>query len=54
MTVHKAYDIVGSLPLELLLEVVEYLEPADIVRSQKVGNSLFSMFNGHLEHCCID
>lgn len=32
----SAYDIVSSLPLELLLEIVEYLEPADIVRSRRV------------------
>ena len=30
------YDIVGSLPLELVLTIAEYLEPADIVRYQKV------------------
>lgn len=32
----KYYDIVGSLPLELLLKIAEDLEPADIVRSQRV------------------
>lgn len=30
------YDIVGSLPLELLIYVVEHLDPRDIVRSQRV------------------
>lgn len=30
------YDIVGSLPLELLIYVVEYLDLKDIVRSQRV------------------
>lgn len=30
------YDIVGSLPLELLINVVERLDVADIVRSQRV------------------
>lgn len=32
----ETYDIVGSLPLELVLDIAEYLEPADIVRYQKV------------------
>ncbi|KAL1973754.1 hypothetical protein VTN31DRAFT_5314 [Thermomyces dupontii] len=31
------YDIVGSLPLELLINVVERLDVADIVRSQRVS-----------------
>lgn len=30
------YDIVGSLPLELLILVVEYLDLEDIVRCQGV------------------
>lgn len=30
------HDIVSSLPLELLFQVVEYLDAADIVRSQRV------------------
>lgn len=29
-------DLIGSLPLELLLQIVEYLDPADIFRSQRV------------------
>lgn len=29
-------DLFGSLPFELLLQIVEYLDPADIVRSQRV------------------
>lgn len=33
---HKRYDIVGSLPLELVIHVVEYLDEVDIVRSQRV------------------
>lgn len=31
-----SYDIIGSLPLAVLLLVTEYLEPWDIVRSQRV------------------
>lgn len=31
------YDIVGSLPLELLVQIVEYLDLEDIVRSQRVS-----------------
>ncbi|KAL1973996.1 hypothetical protein VTN31DRAFT_5556 [Thermomyces dupontii] len=34
---HKRYDIVGSLPLELVIHVVEYLDEVDIVRSQRVS-----------------
>lgn len=30
------YDIVGSLPLELLINVVEHLDPEDIARNQRV------------------
>ncbi|KAL1973068.1 hypothetical protein VTN31DRAFT_6610 [Thermomyces dupontii] len=30
-------DIVGSLPPEILLQIVERLDPADIVQSQKVS-----------------
>lgn len=30
------YDIVGSLPLELLVHVAEYLDLEDIVCSQRV------------------
>lgn len=40
-------DIVGSLPFELLLEVVEYLKPEDIVRSQMVCVAFSSAFNRH-------
>lgn len=29
-------DLISSLPLELLAQIVEYLDPADIVQSQKV------------------
>ncbi|KAL1973897.1 hypothetical protein VTN31DRAFT_5457 [Thermomyces dupontii] len=32
-----SYDIIGSLPLAVLLLVTEYLEPWDIVRSQRVS-----------------
>lgn len=37
-------DIVCSLPLELLFEVVEYLDVADIVRSQRVRPLLTAHF----------
>lgn len=33
---HAYYDIVGSLPLELVVSVVEYLDETDIVRSRRV------------------
>jgi len=36
-----SYDIVGSLPLELLVQVVEYLDLEDIVRSQRVRIAQF-------------
>lgn len=32
----KNDDIVCSLPLELLLNVIEYLDPADVVRNRRV------------------
>lgn len=32
------YDIVGSLPLELLVRVVEYLDLEDVVRIHGVRN----------------
>lgn len=32
----ETYDIVGSLPIELVLEITEYLRPADIARNLKV------------------
>jgi len=31
-----SYDIVSSLPIELLMQVVDYLDLTDIVRSQRV------------------
>lgn len=34
--IRKEYDIVCSLPLELLLEIVQYLEPAGVVGNQRV------------------
>ena len=30
------YDVAGSLPLEIVLEIVKYLDPDDIVRNQMV------------------
>ncbi|KAL1992107.1 hypothetical protein VTN49DRAFT_4139 [Thermomyces lanuginosus] len=39
------YDIVGSLPLELVLTIAEYLEPADIVRYRKVSKRWRSTFS---------
>lgn len=34
-----AYDIVGSLPLELAVQVAEHLNLGDIIRNQRVGCS---------------
>lgn len=41
-------DIVGSLPPELLIQVVEYLDPADIVRAQGVLIVHASLFTRHM------
>lgn len=30
------FDVVGSLPIEILLQILKYLDPADIVRNQRV------------------
>ena len=30
------YDILSSLPLEILVQVAQYLDPEDIVRAQRV------------------
>ena len=30
------HDIVGSLPLELVVQVIEHLDMADVVRNQRV------------------
>lgn len=38
------YDIVGSLPLELLIHVVEFLDLEDVVRNQGVCTNHSSMF----------
>lgn len=32
----KQYDIVGSLPPELVLQIVKYLDADDVVRNQRV------------------
>lgn len=45
----REYDIIGSLPLDLLLEIVGYLEPADIVRSRRVRIVHSSVFNNRLK-----
>ena len=37
------YDIVGSLPFEIVLEIVKYLDPDDIVRNQRVRIAWLSM-----------
>lgn len=37
---HEYFDIVGELPLELVIHVVEYLDGADIVRSQRVRSHI--------------
>ncbi|KAL1997088.1 hypothetical protein VTN49DRAFT_7953 [Thermomyces lanuginosus] len=39
------YDIVGSLPLELLAQVVEYLDLEDIFRSQRVSKQWRTIFS---------
>lgn len=36
-------DFIGSLPLELLLQIVEYLDPRDIVRCQRMRNWLVGL-----------
>ncbi|KAL1994047.1 hypothetical protein VTN49DRAFT_2716 [Thermomyces lanuginosus] len=41
----REYDIIGSLPLDLLLEIVGYLEPADIVRSRRASKRWQSIFS---------
>lgn len=41
------YDIVGSLPLELVIYIVEHLNPEDMVRNQRVG--IFPYAVGKLE-----
>ncbi|KAL1976751.1 hypothetical protein VTN31DRAFT_3033 [Thermomyces dupontii] len=38
------YDV-GSLPLELLVQVVEYLDPEDILRSQGVSKRWRTIFS---------
>lgn len=46
------YDIVGALPPELLIYVVQYLDLKDIIRSQRVrpiaqfndGNAISTLF----------
>lgn len=37
--VQNEYDIVGSLPSELVVHIVDYLDVADIARCQRVWNS---------------
>ncbi|KAL1993228.1 hypothetical protein VTN49DRAFT_3177 [Thermomyces lanuginosus] len=46
------YDIVGSLPFEIVLEIVKYLDPNDIVRNQRVSKRWRSIFSsdGIVEH----
>ncbi|KAL1989677.1 hypothetical protein VTN49DRAFT_6874 [Thermomyces lanuginosus] len=43
--IRKEYDIVCSLPLELLLEIVQYLEPAGVVGNQRVSKRWRSVFS---------
>lgn len=38
--VKRCYDIVGSLPLELVIQVVRSLDEADIVRNQRVRTTI--------------
>lgn len=33
---YKHHDVIGSLPLELVAQVLDYLDEVDIVRSQRV------------------
>ena len=48
------FDLIGSLSLELLVQVLEYLDPADIVRSQRVcidsGRFLIEAIVSHRSH----
>lgn len=37
-------DIVGSLPFELLVQVVEYLDVEDVFRSQRVHPPRFILY----------
>lgn len=41
----KNHDIIGSMLLDLQLEVVQYLDPADVARSQRVRIVYLTMFN---------
>lgn len=38
------YDIVGSLPLELVIQVVKYLNHKDVIRAQRVCSTLIVNF----------
>lgn len=42
----RHFDIVGSLPLELVVELAQYLDGADIIRSRRVRTTVapLSMF----------
>lgn len=42
------FDIVGSLPLELVMNVARFLNPTDVIRSQRVRSSLHLLFKGYV------
>lgn len=43
-----AYDIIGSLPLELVIYIAEHLDLEDIVRSKSVYGDHFLIFKGYV------
>ncbi|KAL1976132.1 hypothetical protein VTN31DRAFT_2414 [Thermomyces dupontii] len=47
VTGQSRHDIVGSLPLELVVHVVEYLDQADIIRSQRVSRRWRSVLSSN-------
>lgn len=51
------FDIVGSLPLEIVLQIVTCLDPEDIARSRRVRMPFFFFFsfllNGHRQEVIL-
>ncbi|KAL1972632.1 hypothetical protein VTN31DRAFT_7046 [Thermomyces dupontii] len=41
------FDIVSSLPLELVIPIVEYLDQADVLRCQRVSKRWHSIFSSN-------